>query len=105
MTTPIEQKIQDLEQQLINISNQLKELKKEKFTLTHKGVVLEAEQGKDDTWLFVGKIRNATENIDVRTICGDTIEEIQRDFEEYIDWLEETAYLYNQIAGKEYYIR
>jgi hypothetical protein len=100
MTNPTEQKIQELEEQLVKISNQLKELKKEKFTLIHKGVTLDCEQGKSDAWIFVGEIKNAPENIDVRSICGDTIEEIQTDFEEYIDWLEEKVYLYNQITEK-----
>lgn len=98
--TPKQEKIQELEQLQARISAQLEELKKEKDTLTYKGVVLDCEQGKDDTWVFVGKIKNAPENIDVRTICGDSLDEIQRDFEEYIDWLEEKAYLYNQITGK-----
>jgi hypothetical protein len=90
-------KIKELEELLVRISTQLEELKKEKDTLTYKGVVLEVEQGKDDTWVFVGKIRNAPENKDVRSIPGDTMEEVQRDFEEYVDWLEEKAYIYNMI--------
>lgn len=100
MITPKNQKIQELEQLLARISSQLEELKKEKDILTYKGVVLEYEQSKSDTWVFVGKIRNAPENIDVRDVCGDTVEEIQRDFEEYIDWLEDKYNLYRKLMVK-----
>lgn len=98
--TPKQEKIQELEQLQARISAQIEELKKEKDTLTYKGVVLDCEQGKNDTWVFVGEIRNAPKNVDVRTICGDSLDEIQRDLEEYVDWLEEKAYLYNHITGK-----
>lgn len=101
MLTPKQEKIQELEQLQARISTQLEELKKEKDTLTYKGVILECEQGKNDTWIFVGKIKNAPENIGVRTICGDTLDEIQRDLEEYVDWLEIQYNLYCKITGKE----
>jgi len=96
-----EERIKRLEEQLASITTQLEEVKKEKDILTYKGVVLEygVEDGLDKGYM-IGRIRNAPKG--TRKFYHKVVSNMQVDFEEYIDELEETAYLYNQIMGKEY---
>lgn len=92
MLTPKQEKIQELEQLLARTSTQLEELKKEKDTLTYKGIVL--EYGVEGDWL-VGKIRNAPKG--TKELEANHEERIKVEFEKYIDELEKSHHIYNMI--------
>jgi len=100
MLTPKQEKIQELEQLQARISAQLEELKNEKETLEYKGVVLEygKEEGLDKGYM-IGRIKNAPEG--TRYFYRKVVSNMQCDFEEYIDKLEEAANLYCILTGKE----
>lgn len=99
MLTPKQEKIQELEQLQARISAQLEELKKEKDTLTYKGVVLEygKEEGLEKDWM-IGRIRNAPQGTE--DFYGMYVSNIKDRFETYIDDLEKSANIYNQLIGK-----
>ena len=96
MLTPKQEKIQELEQLQARISAQLEELKKEKDILTYKGIVLEygVEEGLQEGYM-VGRIKNAPEG--TLEIYGRTVEAIKSEFEEYVDELEKSHYIFNMI--------
>lgn len=96
MLSPKQEKIQELEQLQARISAQLEELKKEKDTWIYKGIVLEygVEEGLQEGYM-IGRIRNAPEG--TLKIYGRTVEAIKSEFEEYIDELEKSHYIFNMI--------
>jgi len=96
-----EERIKRLQEQLASITTQLEEVKKEKDTLIYKGVVLEygVEDGLDKGWM-IGRIRNALEGTE--EIYGMYVSNIKDRFETYVDELEKSANIYNQLMGKEY---
>lgn len=89
-------KIQELEQLQARISAQLEELKKEKDTLTYKGVVLEygVEEDLAEGWM-IGSIKNAPGY--AKNVYGKSVPQIKQEFEEYVDELEKSHYIYSMI--------
>lgn len=95
MLTPKQEKIKELEQLLARISTQLEELKKEKDTLTYKGIVLEIIP---DIVLSKGVLRGV--NNPALFVEGN-MENLKKSFEKYIDKLEASYNLYRKLTGKE----
>jgi len=101
MLTPKQEKIKELEELLARISTQLEELKKEKDTLTYKYVILEISTGKNQ-WgatYFEGVLKELSDPAPFRE---NSLEDLKKSFEKYVDKLESQYLLFCKLTGKDF---
>jgi len=96
--SPRNEKIKELEELLTRISTQLEELKKEKDTLTYKGVVLEIDTIPDRYGRVKGLLRNIS---NPAPFVEDNLENLKKSFESYVDKLENQYLLFCKLTGRD----
>lgn len=99
MVNPKQDRLKQLEAQIAKLQQELEEVKKEKEIFIYKGVTLEygKEEGLEEGYM-IGRVKNAPKG--TREFYRKVASNMQVDFEEYIDELEESANLYYQLTGK-----